>query len=102
MPAGWDEFTVTELASVLAESRGAAEGLLELARDLEVKLPGTKAAFRDGTLRTSKVEIIARAVAVLDPAEGCRVRLSGGRPGRGTLPTSGKSPIYGRVPSPGQ
>ena len=46
-----------------------AEGLLDLARDLEVKLPGTKAAFRDGTLRASKVEIIARAAAVLDPAE---------------------------------
>ena len=69
MPAGWDEFTVTELASVLGESRGAAEGLLDLAYVLEVKLPGTKAAFRDGTLRESKAEIIARAVTVLDPAE---------------------------------
>ena len=69
MPAAWDEFTVTELAAVLGESRGAAEGLLDLSHDLEVKLPGTKAAFRDGTLRASKVEIIARAAAVLDPAE---------------------------------
>ena len=69
MPAGWDEFTVTELAALLGESRGTAEGLLDLAHDLEVKLPGTKAAFRDGTLRASKVEIIARAAAVLDPAE---------------------------------
>ena len=69
MPAGWDEFTVTELASVLGESRGTAEGLLDLAHDLEVKLPGTRAAFRDGTLRPSKVEIIARAATVLDPAE---------------------------------
>ena len=69
MPAAWDEFTVTELAALLGESRGTAEGLLDLAHDLEVKLPGTKAAFRDGTLRASKVEIIARAAAVLDPAE---------------------------------
>jgi Domain of unknown function (DUF222) len=69
MPAAWDEFTVTELAAVLGESRGAAEDLLDLAHDMEVKLPGTKAAFRDGTLRASKVEIIARAAAVLDPAE---------------------------------
>jgi hypothetical protein len=69
MPAEWDEFTVTELATLLGESRGAAEGLLELAHDLEVKLPGTRAAFRDGTLRASKVEIIARAAAMLDPAE---------------------------------
>ncbi len=69
MPTGWDEFTVTEVAALLGESRGMAEDLLGLVRDLEVKLPGTQAAFRDGTLRASKVEIIARAVAVLDPAE---------------------------------
>ncbi len=69
MPAAWDEFTVTELASVPGESRGAAEDLLGLALDLEVKLPGTKAAFRDGIVRASKAEIIARAVAVLDPGE---------------------------------
>ena len=69
MPAAWDEFTVTELAALLGESRGMAEGLLDLARDLEVKLPGARAAFRDGTLRASKVEIIARATAMLDPAE---------------------------------
>ncbi len=72
MPAVWDEFTVTELAAVLGESRGTAEDLLDLAHDLEVKLPGTRAAFRDGTLRASKVEIIARATAVLDPAEARR------------------------------
>ena len=69
MSAECDEFAVTELASVLAESRGVAEDLLELARELEVKLPGTKAAFQDGILRQSKVEIIARAVAMLDPDE---------------------------------
>jgi len=69
MPASWDEFTVTELAAVLGESRSAAEDLLGLAHDLAVKLPGTMAAFRDGTLRASKAEIIARAAAVLDPAE---------------------------------
>jgi len=69
MPETWDESTVTELAGVLAESRPAAEGLLDLAHDLEVKLPGTKEAFRDGALRASKVAIIARAAALLDPAE---------------------------------
>ena len=54
---------------MLAEGRGAAEGMLELARDLEVKLPGTKAAFRAGTLRLSKVQVIAWATAALDPGE---------------------------------
>ena len=43
--------------------------MLDLARDLEVKLPGTKAAFRAGTLRHAKVQIIAWATAMLDPEE---------------------------------
>jgi Domain of unknown function (DUF222) len=60
---------VTELAALLAESRGTAEGLLELARDLAGKLPGTMAAFRDGVVSRYKVQIIAAAAALLDPAE---------------------------------
>jgi len=69
LPEAWDESITAEVAGVLAESRCAADAMLGLAHDLEVKLPGTAAAFRDGTLRRSKVAIIARATAVLDPAE---------------------------------
>jgi len=69
MPEGWDESAAAEVAGVLAESRYAADTVLGLAHDLEVRLPGTRAAFRDGILRQSKVAIIARATAVLDPAE---------------------------------
>jgi hypothetical protein len=69
MPESWDESITAEVAGVLAESRWATDGMLDLAHDLEVNLPGTKAAFRDGVLRQSKVAIIARATAVLDPAE---------------------------------
>jgi hypothetical protein len=69
MPESWDESVTAEVAGVLAESRRAADAMLDLAYDLEVKLPGTRAAFRDGVLRQSKVAIIARATAVLDPAE---------------------------------
>jgi hypothetical protein len=69
LPEAWDESITAEVAGVLAESRWAADAMLGLAHDLEVKLPGTAAAFRDGTLRRSKVAIIARATAVLDPAE---------------------------------
>ena len=69
LPEGWDESAAAEVAGVLAESRRAADAVLGLAHDLEVKLPGTKAAFRDGVLRQAKVAIIARATAVLDPAE---------------------------------
>jgi len=69
MPEAWDEFTTVEVARVLAESRPAADALLGLAYELGVRLPGTKAAFRDGIVRQSKVAIIARATALLDPAE---------------------------------
>ena len=69
MPAAWDEFTGDELSLALAESKGGAASLLDLAWDLEVKLPGTKAAFADGTLRVSKARIIADAACTLDPEE---------------------------------
>ena len=60
----------SELCTVLAQSRWSADHMLGLAHDLEVKLPGTKAAFLDGIVETRRRPgIIARAVAVLDPAE---------------------------------
>jgi len=69
MPEGWDEFAGDELRQALAETGAAAEAMLDLAWHLEVNLPGTKAAFRSGVLRQAKVAIIARATALLDPAE---------------------------------
>jgi uncharacterized protein DUF222 len=69
MPAAWDEFTGDELSLALAESKGVAAGLLDLSWDLEVKLPGTRAAFWDGTLRAGKARIIADAARTLDPAQ---------------------------------
>ena len=69
MPEVWDEFTASELTAVLAVSRWDADAMLALAHDLEVKLPGTKAAFTDGIVSQEKAGIIARATAVLDPAE---------------------------------
>ena len=69
MPAAWDEFTASELSTVLAASRWDADHMLGLAHDLEVKLSGTKAAFLDGLINQEKAEIIARATAVLNPAE---------------------------------
>ncbi len=71
LPAEREEFAGDEIAQLLAEGRGTAEGMLDLARDLEVKLPGTKAAFRAGTVRHAKAQIIAWATAMLDP-EGAR------------------------------
>ena len=69
MPAGWDEFAADELAAALAESRGAAEGLLDFAQALQTRLPGTKAALRDGVITASKAQIIVYATALLDEAE---------------------------------
>ena len=54
---------------MLAVSRWDADAMLALAHDLEVKLPGTRAAFLDGIIDQDNAGIIARAVAVLDPAE---------------------------------
>ena len=69
MPEAWDEFAADELAAALAESRVAAEHLLDLAKDLEAKLPGTAAALRDGIISRKKADIIANATALLDEAE---------------------------------
>ena len=87
MPVAWDEFTADELRQILADSRGQAEDILALAHDLEVKLPGTKAAFRDGILRESKAAIIAAATGVLDPQlEARAAEALVVRPGRPTDP----------------
>jgi hypothetical protein len=69
MPQIWDEFAVDELRMLLAEHRGAAEGLMDRAHDLAVKLPGTMALFLAGRLPESRVKIITYATSPLDPAE---------------------------------
>ncbi len=70
MPQAYLDSAGDEVKWALAENRAAADGVLSLAHDLEVKLPGTRALFRDGLLRHSKVQIIARQLALLDPDEG--------------------------------
>jgi hypothetical protein len=69
MPEDWHEFTARELGAVLGVSAGDAEEILYLAHTLEVRLPGTKAAFWAGILSREKAQIIAWATAVLDPEE---------------------------------
>ena len=54
---------------MLAEGRGAAEDLLTCALALESRLPGTKAALRDGILTLGKAQVIIYATALLDAAE---------------------------------
>jgi hypothetical protein len=69
MPEAYLDSAAAEVKWALAETRPVADQVLGLAWDLEVKLPGTRALFRDGLLRHSKVQIIARNTAVLDPDE---------------------------------
>jgi Domain of unknown function (DUF222) len=69
-PAAEDqEFTADQVAYALAESRGRAGDLLDLAQTLHTRLPGTAAALDGGTVSRYKAEIIARATALLDDAE---------------------------------
>ena len=63
------EFAADELAYALAESRSRAGVLVDLAQTLHTRLPGTMVALLDGTVSRYKAEIIARAIALLDPAE---------------------------------
>ena len=69
MPEEWDEFTPRELGPALGVSAGDAEEILGLAADLEINLPGTKAAFRAGLVSRDKAATIATATAFLDPDE---------------------------------
>ncbi|HEU5387041.1 MAG TPA: DUF222 domain-containing protein [Streptosporangiaceae bacterium] len=69
MPEAYLDSAAAEVKWALAETRATADGIASLAWDLEVKLPGTRALFRDGRLRHSKVVIIARETAVLDADE---------------------------------
>ena len=69
IPQGVDEFLPREVASILAETSAAAGDMVSLACELEVNLPGTKAAYRDGILSQRKAAIIASATMLLDPDE---------------------------------
>ena len=55
------EFTADQLACALADSRGHAGDLLDLADSLGTRLPGTKAALLDGIISRYKAETHRRA-----------------------------------------
>ena len=83
MPQAWEEFLPAEVAAALGESRGGAEGLLDLALDLAARLPGTAAAFRSGIVSRAKAAMIARVTGALDPGESAAAEeLVLGRAGR--------------------
>jgi Domain of unknown function (DUF222) len=83
MPTTWDEFCADELAVALGESRDHAAVLLDSARALKSRLPGTRAALRDGVISRYKAEIIVSATALLNPAEARKAEAAVlGRAGR--------------------
>src|SRR6266496_2027697 len=63
------EFTADQVACALGESRFRADELPGTAGHLDTRLPGTKAALRDGTVSLGKARLIAAATGLLDPAE---------------------------------
>ena len=63
------EFTADQIANALGESRFRAGELTGTAGHLDTRLPGTKAALRDGTVSLGKARIIAAATGLLDEAE---------------------------------
>jgi Domain of unknown function (DUF222) len=69
LPGACDEFAAQELAAALGQTRTAAGDVVSLAQELEVSLPGTKAAFRSGILSRRTAMIIAVATVQLDPRE---------------------------------
>ena len=64
-----EDFTADELAHVLAISRRGAGRLLIIAEALDGKLPGTRAALRDGIITPVKAQIIVTATTVLTGKE---------------------------------
>jgi hypothetical protein len=63
------EFTVDEIATALGESRTRGYELLGTAEHLATRLPGTRAALRDGIVSLGKARIIATATGLLDADE---------------------------------
>jgi hypothetical protein len=81
--SGTEDFTADEVAHALAESWRKAGELMTVADSLGSKLPGTRAALRDGVITLVKAQIISRAVAVLTAREAqAAEKLVLGRAGR--------------------
>jgi hypothetical protein len=63
------EFTADQVANALGESRFRADELMGTAGHLDIHLPGTRAALRDGIVSLGKTRLIVTATGLLDPDE---------------------------------
>jgi uncharacterized protein DUF222 len=80
---GHDDFCADELAHVLAESRRKAGDLITMADGMDARLPGTRAALRDGIITFTKARIITNATILLNAREArAAEQLVLGRAGR--------------------
>ena len=80
------EFTADQVANALGESRFRADELMGTAGHLDTRLPGTRAALRDGVVSLGKARIIATATGLLDEAEARAAEAGGAGPGRAADP----------------
>ena len=74
LPGLWEEFTATEVAQLLHESRGEGDTLVDTAYDLAGKLAETKSALLAGQITDDKTRLIQRALVHLDDAEAAAVQ----------------------------
>ncbi|HXC82361.1 MAG TPA: hypothetical protein VNV62_10980 [Trebonia sp.] len=66
LPDSWDEGTGHEVAAALAQSLSGADNLLNLAWELQARLPGIAALLADGTIDAVKARLVTRELSVLD------------------------------------
>ena len=86
MPLVWEEFTASELCSVLAGSRHDAADMLSLAHELEVMLPGTESGLRGRDPGRGEGGDHRSGHRGPDPGGGPRGRGAGAGPGRAADP----------------
>jgi hypothetical protein len=74
LPRLWGEFTGTEVAHTLADSRCGGDVLVETAYDLAGKLSATMGVLLAGQVSEDKARLIQRALVGLAEAEAAAVQ----------------------------
>jgi hypothetical protein len=75
-PAHLSEFVVDEVAAALTLTSRAADTRLDLALDLEIRLPGTARALHEGIIDPPKARLIVEATRILSDEHARQVETS--------------------------